>query len=103
MNDSTLFASGSGTYIIELSSNTPGVSSQYDMRYSGIMAVFTTQTNSTDTDEITLHSMGHASNGRHIYLRTVLQTHPNYAKIQIATSAAWSGAGTITIKTRRII
>ena len=88
MNDSTLFASGSGTYIIELSSNTPGVSSQYDMRYSGIMAVFTAQTNSTDTDEITLHSMGHASNARQIYLRTTLQVSPNYAKIQIASSTA---------------
>ena len=89
MNDSTLFASGSGTYIIELSSNTPGVSSQYEMRYSGVMAVFRSQTNnSTDTDEITLHSMGHASNARQIYLRTALQVTPNYAKIQIASSAA---------------
>ena len=87
MNDATLFASGSGTYIIELYSNTSGVSSQYDIRYSGIMAVFTSQTNSTDTDEITLHSMGHASNDRHIYLRTMLQVTPNYAKIQIASSA----------------
>ena len=49
------------------------------MRYSGIMAVFTSATNSTDTDEITLHSMGHASNERHIYLRTMLQVAPNYA------------------------
>ena len=103
MNDSTLFSSGSGTYIIELYTDANGVSAQYSMRYSGIMAVFTSATNSTDVDEITLHSMGHASNGRHIYLRTVLQTTPNYAKIQIATSAAWTGAGTITIKTRRII
>ena len=103
MNDSTLFASGSGTYIIELYTEASGVSLQYAMRYSGIMAVFTSTTNSTDTDEIILHSMGHASNGRHIYLRTVLQASPNYAKIQIASSATWTGAGTITIKTRRII
>ena len=88
MNDSTLFASGSGTYIIELSFHTPGVSAQYNMIYSGVMAVYTGATNhGSDVDEIVLHSMGHASNNRHIYLRTMLQVTPNYAKIQIASSA----------------
>lgn len=103
LNDSTLFSSGSGTYIIELYTNSYSVGSGYSMRYSGTMAVYTGSTNSTNTDEIILNSSGHSDTGRHIYLRTANQLTPNYAKLQMSVSNNWTGSGTITIKTRRII
>lgn len=103
LNDSTLFSDGRGTYIIELYTNSYSVGSGYSMRYSGTMAVYTGSTNSTNTDEIILNSSGHSDSGRHIYLRTANQLTPNYAKLQMAVSNNWTGSGTITIKTRRII
>ena len=103
LNDSILFSDGSGTYIVELYTNSSSVGSGYSMRYSGVMAVYSGSTNSTNTDEIILNSSGHADSGRHIYLRTENQLTPSYAKLQMSTSNNWTGSGTITIKTRRII
>lgn len=104
LNDSILFTDGNGTYMIEIYTNAFNVSYLYQMRFSGIMAVYTGATNSTESDEIMLHSSGHASNNRTIYARTVMQLNgTTYTKLQLSCSADWSGAGDLVIQTKRIL
>jgi hypothetical protein len=86
--NTTNFPDGDGTYAIEIYTNASSVNSIYNMRYSGVIPIYTGATNSTDSDEISLTSGGHATNSRRIYARIQLQTTPNYSKLQIACSHA---------------
>lgn len=91
-----------GTYAIQMFINDGTNTSQHNEYYSGIMSWFAEGTNSTDSDEILLHKAGHASNGRHTYLRT-LRGSSGSLKLQIATSTAFVAATNITFKFKRLI
>ena len=75
----------------------------YSEYYSGIMSWYADGTNSTDADEILLHKAGHASNGRHVYLRTIRTLNSGYLKLQISCTHAFSAASSITFKFKKLI
>ena len=50
------------------------------------MSLFSWTSNSGEADEILLHKAGHASNGKHVYLRTIRTTGGGYLKLQISCS-----------------
>ena len=68
-----------------------------------MMSWFNGTTNSTDADEILLHKAGHASNGRHVYLRTLRASSSGYLKLQISCTHAFSAASSITFKFKKLI
>lgn len=92
----------SGTYAVQFSGFNQGVLGQWGDIYSGVMSWYSGGTNSTDADEILLHSAGHATNGQHIFLRTIRQSN-GILKLQIKGSTTNSTAATVTFKFRRLI
>ena len=95
-----------GTYIMEVYTNSEA-NSQYFERLCGIVAWHSGSTNSSDADEITLSKAGHSRSGHNIKFRILRsrsgQASPNSIRLQISDTVAWSGAGTLTIKFRKII
>lgn len=59
-----------GIYIVRVTSETNGKYDLWSESYVGIMNWYAEHTNSTESDEILLHSSGHAPNGNRLYLRT---------------------------------
>ena len=94
---------GTGTYAVQMYVNDGTNTSQYQEYYSGMMSWFNGTTNSTDADEILLHKAGHASNGRHVYLRTLRAASSGYLKLQISCTHAFSAASNITFKFKKLI
>ena len=92
-----------GTYAVQMLVNDGTNTSQYQEYYSGIMSWFADTTNSTDADEILLHKAGHASNGRHVYLRTIRTANSGRLKLQISCTNAFSAASSITFKFKKLI
>ena len=92
-----------GTYVVQMLINDGTNTSQYNEHYSGIMSWFADTTNSTDADEILLHKAGHASNGRHVYLRTIRTASSGRLKLQISTTNAFTAASNITFKFKKLI
>lgn len=94
----------SGTYIIQVSGLTTNSTGFYSEVFSGIMTWHDSETNSTEVDEIPLHSAGHAQNGNRVYLRTSRRSRGNGdLHLQIAAKQAGSAADTITFKFRKMI
>ena len=94
---------GTGTYAVQMYVNDGTNTSQYQEYYSGMMSWFNGTTNSTDADEILLHKAGHASNGRHVYLRTIRTPNSGNLKLQISCTHAFSAASNITFKFKKLI
>ena len=96
-----------GTYIVQVYTDDHGTNSigHYTEYYSGIMSWYSTNTNSTDTDEIILHRAGHAPNHGDIFLRTerTASADTSDMNLQIKTSNNASGAATYVFKFRRMI
>ena len=92
-----------GTYAVQMLVNDGNNTSQYQEYYSGTMSWFNGATNSTDADEILLHKAGHASNGRHVYLRTIRTANSGYLKLQISATHAFSDASNIIFKFKKLI
>ncbi len=93
----------SGTYAVQMYVNDGTNTGHYQEFYSGIMSWFADTTNSTDADEILLHKAGHASNGRHVYLRTIRTGSSGRLKLQISTTNAFAAASNITFKFKKLI
>ena len=94
---------GSGTYAVQMYVNDGTNTSQYQEFYSGIMSWYSGTTNSGEADEILLHKAGHASNGRHVYLRTIRTTGGGYLKLQISCTHAFTAASNIIFKFKKLI
>lgn len=95
-----------GTYIMEALTNSSGVNNQYQERLSGIVAWYHSGTNDSGTNEIPLSKAGHARNSHDIRFRIARSRStesPNSIRLQVSDTIAWSGAGTFTIKFRKII
>ena len=102
MNTDT-FPRGTGTYAIQITSNTAGTDGWYPY-FSGILTIYTSTTNGTLPDEVPLHCIGHSNNGdaRRIYIRTIEGDGNTNGKIQIAGATTLS-AHTYTFKFRKLI
>lgn len=92
-----------GTYAVQMHINNGANTGHYNEYYSGIMSWYADGTNSTDADEILLHKAGHASNGRHVYLRTIRTGNSGRLKLQISCTHAFSAASNITFKFKKLI
>jgi len=96
-----------GTYIVQLYTDDHGTNSigHYTEYYSGIMSWYSTNTNSTETDEIILHRAGHSPNVGDIFLRTerTASADTTDMNLQIKTSNNASGSATYVFKFRRMI
>ena len=92
-----------GTYAVQMLVNDGANTAHYNEYYSGIMSWYADGTNSTDADEILLHKAGHASNGRHVYLRTIRTGNSGRLKLQISCTHAFSAASNITFKFKKLI
>ena len=92
-----------GSYMIQIEPTDSSTTSMWYEIHTGMMSWYSGGTNSTDGDEIILHSAGHASNGRHIYLRTVRTKDSKKLKLQIAFSHTLTTATDISIKFRKLI
>ena len=96
-----------GTYIVQVYTDDHGTNSigHYTEYYSGIMSWYSSNTNSTETDEIILHRAGHAPNHGDIFLRTerTASADTSDMNLQIKTSNNASGAATYVFKFRRMI
>ena len=97
------FPRGTGTYAIQIASNTAGTDGWYPY-FSGILTIYTSTTNGTLPDEVPLHCIGHSNNGdaRRIYIRTIEGDGNTNGKIQIAGATTLS-AHTYTFKFRKLI
>ncbi len=93
----------SGTYIMEAYTSSYSVNSQYSERLSGIVAWYSSATNSSDADEISLSKAGHARNSHNIKLRVTRQSGRNPLKLQISDTTAWSGSGEVVFKFRKLL
>lgn len=108
--DTTTFPRGTGTYAVQIKVNSSS-SDGWSPCYSGIMTIFTENTNGNASDEVPLHVTGHATeadyNFKRIYIKTIEQftTSGNigHSKIQIAASQNMSGSYTYTFKFRKLI
>ena len=94
-----------GTWLVQISHGTlnSGTDS-WAAVYSGIMSLYhgTNSTNIECSDEIVLHRSGHES-GKRLYLRTMPTESANgFTKLQIAASAAFSAAGNLTFRFKKI-
>lgn len=105
-----LFTSGDGVladgiYIVRAWANDYGVGGgHYNETYAGLMYWYTSTTNSTSSDEITLHRMGHAPNFGRLHLRTCRATgsiSTNQA-LQIWGDTTNTGASTYNFWFKRI-
>ena len=93
-----------GTYIMQVFISSWNVNAQYGEYLSGVVAWSNQTTNSGNADEIPLSKAGHARNDHNIRFRILRQFGSNdYIKLQICDSRAWSGAGDINIRFRKII
>lgn len=95
-----------GTYIMEAFTNSPEANRQYSERMSGVVAWYHSGTNDQTADEIPLSKAGHARNSHDIKFRIVRSRStesPDTIRLQVSDTIAWSGAGTFTIKFRKII
>lgn len=96
----------SGTYIMEVFTNSSGANNQYSERMSGVVAWYHSGTNDSGTNEIPLSKAGHARNSHNIKLRIARSRStetPNNIRLQISDTIAWTGTGYLTIKFRKII
>ena len=103
---------GNGTYAVQIShgtlppnavGTTAAGADSWPAIYSGIMSIYTGETNGTLTDEVILHRSGHAG-GKRLYLRIVqLTNNPKRCKIEIAASANFKSNAQLTFKFRKII
>ena len=107
------FPEGTGTYAVQIYLNISSSVDKYDKIYSGIMSIYTGQTNGENSDEIVLHNASHASIKR-LYLRTIQQVRGSnfdnndpstyvYNKLQIATENDYSTSYEITFKFKKIL
>lgn len=94
---------GTGTYIMQAFLNGKALDGQYDERISGIVAWFSSNTNSYDVDEIPLSKSGHTRNTHNIKFRVLRQPNNSPAKLQISDTIAWSGSSDIVFTFRRLI
>ena len=96
-----------GTYIIQVFVDNHGANGQqYDEMYSGTMSWYSSNTNSTDHDEIVLHAAGHARNNKSIFLRVqrTLTADTDDLKLQITSNRnATQTASNYIFKFRRMI
>ena len=95
-----------GTYAVQVFGDFAGQGNLWTEYFSGIMPWYSGGTNSTDADEISLHSCGHATNGNELYLRTLRQSTSSNSpvvKLQIATDIAFTAAVSITFKFKKLI
>ena len=95
-----------GTYAVQVFGDFAGQGNLWTEYFSGIMSWYSGGTNSTDSDEISLHSCGHATNGNELYLRTLRQSTSSNSpvvKLQIATDIAFTAAVSITFKFKKLI
>ena len=95
-----------GTYIMEVFTNSSGANNQYSERMSGVVAWYHSGTNDSGTNEIPLSKAGHARNSHDIRFRIARSRStesPNTIRLQVSDTIAWSGAGTFIIKFRKII
>lgn len=93
---------GTGSYIVQVSGMTSADTNTYNEIFTGFMSWYADGTNSTDSNEVILHAAGHATNGRHLYLRTVRQAS-GMLKLQVAFSADLTTATNVTFKFRKLI
>ena len=96
----------SGVYIVSLDVNDYSVGGgHYSEKYSGIMSWYSANTNSSESDEISLHRTGHAPNAGVLYLRTqrTASADTDDLKLQIKANYSASGSSTYTFKFRRMI
>jgi hypothetical protein len=96
----------SGVYIVSLDVNDYSVGGgHYSEKYSGIMSWYSANTNSSESDEISLHRTGHAPNTGVLYLRTqrTASADTDDLKLQIKANYSASGSSTYTFKFRRMI
>ena len=98
------FTTGQGTYAIQLMATS--ISNNTDLWpaiYSGMCTIYTNSTNNgTESDEIELHSGGHATKKR-LYLRTICGASNTYAKLQIASNTNMSSSYDYIFKFKRLI
>ena len=101
--NTTTFPRGTGTYVIQIASDTAGTDGWYPY-FSGVLTIYTSTTNGTLPDEVPLHCIGHSNNGdaRRIYIRTIEGDGNTNGKIQIAGATTLS-AHTYTFKFRKLI
>ena len=95
-----------GTYAVQVFGDFAGQGNLWTEYFSGIMSWYSGGTNSTDADEISLHSCGHATSGNELYLRTLRQSRSSNSpvvKLQIATDIAFTAAVSITFKFKKLI
>jgi hypothetical protein len=95
-----------GTYIVQVFVDDHSVGgNHYDEYYSGIMSWFSTNTNSTATDEILLHRAGHAPNNGDFFLRTerTVNADSHDLMLQMRGSTSNSGNSDYIFKFRRMI
>lgn len=102
LNASTI-TSGTGTYAIQVSATSICNSTDlWPAIYSGVCSIYTSGTNhDTESDEIELHSAGHAAKKR-LYLRILCCLGAN-AKLQIASDTNMSTAYNYVFKFKRLI
>lgn len=101
--NTTTFPRGTGTYVIQIASDTAGTDGWWPY-FSGVLTIYTSTTNGTLPDEVPLHCIGHSNNGdaRRIYIRTIEGDGNTNGKIQIAGATTLS-AHTYTFKFRKLI
>jgi hypothetical protein len=79
-----------GSYLVRIFANDHDVGGgHYSMTYTGHMSWFGSGTNGSDALPISVHSAGHASGGKSIYLRTIQSPHdvePRVLRLQIRIS-----------------
>ena len=95
-----------GTYAVQVFGDFAGQGNLWPEYFSGIMSWYSGGTDSTDADEISLHSCGHATSGNELYLRTLRQSRSSNSpvvKLQIATDIAFTAAVSITFKFKKLI
>lgn len=93
-----------GTYIVTVTSETDGKYGLWSETYSGLMHWYAEHVNSAESDEILLHSSGHAPNGSRIYLRTKRNsTGLNKLTLQIAFTKNETQEINLTFDFRRIL
>lgn len=94
-----------GTYVIQFSTELD-ICGIWNDKFSGIMSWDSGFTNSTNADDIPLHSAGHARNGNMFYLRTTRQTNDGTGKgvkLQIKATSNASRASTCVFRFRKLI
>lgn len=93
-----------GTYVMEVYlSDYWNSNGQYSERMSGIVAWYAENSNSTNTDEISLSKAGHARNNHDIKLRIARQGNRVPIKLQIMDTLNWNSAANVIFRFRKLI